>query len=50
MEQNFSKLHSTLKFNLSGNLLVFDFVIQSLDLFVIMDFDDPKRFLTPQKR
>ena len=35
MEQNFSKLHSTLKFNLSGNL-VFDFVIQSLDLFVIM--------------
>ena len=43
MEQNFSKLHSTLKFNLSGNLLVFDFVIQSLDLFVIMDFGDTKR-------
>ena len=49
IEQNFSKLHYTrLKFNPSGNL-VFDFVIQSPHLFVILDFDDPKRFFNTQK-
>ena len=50
IEQNFSKLHYThLKFNPSGNL-VFDFVIQSLHLFVIWILMILKGFLTPKKR